>query len=305
MKTTWRAVIPAEPDPARSGVAVAAIFLNEGRYLAEWIDFHRLAGVSHFYLYDNGSTDDSLEVIGRYPSELVTVIPWRSFYRMVNNQESAYAHALSNFGAPYRWMALIDIDEFLYPTEGGSLMAVLDDYDDLPTLYVPHLNYGFSGHWQPAEGLVTEQYVYRGDFPPRQPEDIMNVGGKSVVDPARVSAIGVHVCHFDGVHEGPEVIFNELRMRGSPSDPAMYASDRLRINHYFTRSRAEFEQKLQGAVCYPGRSEQEKQDLKRERLALAAKLEREALRDDGILRIWANGGTSMSDRPRQRSRASA
>ena len=34
-------------------VAIVAIAKNEGLYIKEWIDFHRLVGISKIYLYDN------------------------------------------------------------------------------------------------------------------------------------------------------------------------------------------------------------------------------------------------------------
>ncbi|MBR0260666.1 MAG: glycosyltransferase family 2 protein [Selenomonadaceae bacterium] len=39
-------------------LAIVAILKNEGRYLKEWLDYHLSAGVDHFYLYDNDSTDN-------------------------------------------------------------------------------------------------------------------------------------------------------------------------------------------------------------------------------------------------------
>ena len=39
-------------------VSACAIFQNEAPYLKEWIEYHRLIGVEHFYLYNNGSTDN-------------------------------------------------------------------------------------------------------------------------------------------------------------------------------------------------------------------------------------------------------
>ena len=47
-------------------LAVVAILKNEGRYLKEWLDYHLLAGVDHFYLYDNDSTDNYKEIIAPY-----------------------------------------------------------------------------------------------------------------------------------------------------------------------------------------------------------------------------------------------
>ncbi len=72
---------PAPPrPPARehgSYLAVCSMFLNEERYLAEWIEFHLLAGVERFYLYDHESTDGSREVLAPYVEEgTVIVYDW-------------------------------------------------------------------------------------------------------------------------------------------------------------------------------------------------------------------------------------
>ena len=34
-------------------VAICAIFKNEEPYIKEWIEFHKIVGVDHFYLYNN------------------------------------------------------------------------------------------------------------------------------------------------------------------------------------------------------------------------------------------------------------
>ena len=47
-------------------LAVVAIFKDEGKYLKEWLDYHLLAGVEHFYLYNNDSSDDYQEVLAPY-----------------------------------------------------------------------------------------------------------------------------------------------------------------------------------------------------------------------------------------------
>ena len=58
-------------------LAVCAIYRDEGPYLREWVEFHRLAGVERFYLYDNGSTDEHEEVLRPYVEEgLVELNPW-------------------------------------------------------------------------------------------------------------------------------------------------------------------------------------------------------------------------------------
>ena len=55
-------------------LAVTAIFKNEGRYLKEWLDYHLFAGVEHFYLYNNDSSDNYAEVLAPYiEKNLVTL----------------------------------------------------------------------------------------------------------------------------------------------------------------------------------------------------------------------------------------
>ena len=39
-------------------LGIVAIFRNEAKNLREWIEYHRLAGVEHFWLYNHGSTDN-------------------------------------------------------------------------------------------------------------------------------------------------------------------------------------------------------------------------------------------------------
>ncbi len=58
-------------------LAVVAILKNEGPYLKEWLDYHLLAGVKHFYLYDNESPDNQAEVAKPYvEAGLVDYFPY-------------------------------------------------------------------------------------------------------------------------------------------------------------------------------------------------------------------------------------
>ena len=51
-------------------LAIVAIFKDEGKYLKEWLDYHLLAGVDHFYLYNNDSSDDYAEVLAPYVEKI-------------------------------------------------------------------------------------------------------------------------------------------------------------------------------------------------------------------------------------------
>lgn len=101
-------------------LAVTAIFKDEGKYLKEWLDYHLLAGVEHFYLYNNDSSDDYKEVLAPYIEKgFVTLTEWPGRLMMY----PAYSDALDKHRFDCRYMAFFDIDEFVYPkklTGGGG-----------------------------------------------------------------------------------------------------------------------------------------------------------------------------------------
>ena len=121
------------PTRGASGVAIALIVKDEARHIAEWAAFHHRAGVRHFLIYDNGGTDGTIErpARARCPETARTIVPWRQVLtdawlgREIHNQVLAYAHAASNFGGAFRWMAFIDADEFLVPKRAESIPGAL------------------------------------------------------------------------------------------------------------------------------------------------------------------------------------
>ncbi|MFO1089339.1 MAG: glycosyltransferase family 92 protein [Hyphomicrobiales bacterium] len=200
---------------------IAAIFRDEAPYLREWIEFHQLVGVKHFALYDNGSVDESHAVLAPYVQRgIVSVIPWNSFAAGQNAQRLAYAHALTNFGNRCAWMAFIDIDEFLFTENPVQLSEQMRAYEDVDVVHVGRYEFGPSGHAVQPRGLVLENYTERGHL-----TDVPKV--KSIVRPCCATAVGTH----------------RTLVRGGPARTREEARP-LRINHYFTKSEAEFRAKL-------------------------------------------------------------
>ena len=54
-----------DTDPVNY-LAICAIAKDEGPYLKEWIEWHLKNGVEKFYIYDNGSKDDTTTVLKPY-----------------------------------------------------------------------------------------------------------------------------------------------------------------------------------------------------------------------------------------------
>jgi hypothetical protein len=208
-------------------LSIGAIYRNEAPYLREWIEFHRLVGVERFFLYNNHSTDDHMDVLRPY-IEAGTVV-WEDFPGFPP-QLACYQQCVETHRDDTRWIAFIDIDEFLFSPTGRPLPEVLARYENWGGVGVNRVTFGTSGHEQRPSGLVLENYTRRIVHP-----DARKVAVKSIVDPRRaVRALDPH--HFEfrdgGLVDEAE---NPLDAQHSVTD----TSDVLRVNHYFTRSEEE------------------------------------------------------------------
>ncbi len=95
-------------------------FRNEAIYFAEWITYHRLVGVEHFWLYDDGSIDAWQSVLAPYLAEgVVEVLPLPEHHASgvptAVKQPGTFRDGLRRARGKARWVALIDADEFLLP----------------------------------------------------------------------------------------------------------------------------------------------------------------------------------------------
>ncbi len=216
----------------RYKLSIASVFQNEADYLKEWIEFHRIVGVEHFYLYNNESSDHYMEVLKPYVDKgIVELIQWpnlwpdRLFFE--GCQIFAYEDALSRARKESKWLALIDTDEFIFPTQGGSLLKYLDrNYDKFSGVAINWQCYGTSNViLQPGE-LMLEKLVLKA------PEnEFKNTWYKMIVKPKDVTqCASVHFCLFK---QGKYAV-------DTHKDPSIHShrfiyTDCLRINHYWFR----------------------------------------------------------------------
>jgi hypothetical protein len=218
-------------------LSICAILKNEGLYIIEWLEFHKIVGVERFYLYNNGSTDDVFEQVKPYIDR--GEIVWHDWPEQAG-QRSSYNHCLKHYREESEWIAFIDLDEFLFPSEEDDLKKVLEEYKEYPGIGVNWLCFGSSGHITKPGGLVTENFTRR----PTDEEPSAQHGGrmKSIVRPTQTIEAGT-VHHFIYVDKQRAVTENQQDFVGSRTP---YTSvKKLRINHYLTKSKEEFRIKSQ------------------------------------------------------------
>ena len=161
----------------------------------------------------------------------VTVQRWPVF----DPQVPAYNDCLRWHRHDSRWIAFIDVDEFLFSPTGRPLPEVLADYEDWPGVAVAWVMLGTGGHRTRPPGLVIENYLRRIE----QPDPVMNM--KSVVDPTRVAAsVSGHHCVYPYMSAVDE---NRFPVDGHTLVPP--SSERLRLNHYHYKSEEEYVAKFE------------------------------------------------------------
>ena len=231
-------------------VSICAIFKDEGCYLKEWIEFHKIIGIEHFYLYNNFSSDNYLEVLEPYiQAGKVTLIDWP----VPQGQMSAYQDCFNRFRDDTNWIAFIDLDEFIIPNMTYTLGEFLKNFEKRPAVLIYWRSFGASGLIdRDIKGLVVEDFKVCG----RKYENI----GKMIFNTAYILDINsekndyMHLMWggYKDIMLPPVNCFDKLVLKNIHILP--YDNLPVQINHYVTKSYHEFISKKskQGDAVYAG-----------------------------------------------------
>ena len=210
-------------------LAVCAIAKNEGPYFKEWIEWHHRQGVEKFYIYDNESTDGTKEVLAPYiESGLVEY----TYFPGQKRQLAAYDDCFERHRLEARWLAVIDLDEFIVPMKDKTIPEFLHRMEKFSVVEINWLCYGSSGAKTKEPGGVMERFRRHS-----LPEHRLNTHVKSIVDPRRV-------CTMVGCHEAARISGMAADSHGVPLTKGFRdrspQQDVIRINHYAIKSYEEF-----------------------------------------------------------------
>ena len=213
-------------------LAVCAIAKDEGPYFQEWIEWHLSQGVERFYIYDNESSDGTREILEPYIQKGIVVYKYWPGYR---RQLAAYDDCLENYRFDSRWIAFIDLDEFIVPIKDASIPDFLKRFENFAGVEINWLIYGSGGMKTKMPGTMMERFKRHS-----KPGHRLNRHVKSIVDPRRVFTM-------IGCHEAAKISGYIADSHGEPVRKnfreRVPQQDIIRINHYAVRSYEEFIEK--------------------------------------------------------------
>ena len=232
--------------------SLCLLIKNENEYLKEWLDHHEEIGIDHFYIYDNGSTVPVLETIKEYKDgyyvNKTTVIEWVGTFKHM--QHECYDHCLLHFGNETRWLGFIDTDEFM--TTNENINELLSEFEDDFCLWIPWELYNSNGHIDNPHKPQKEAYTTAIANP-------FGIYGKVFLQPFRTKKMYVHLAQpkskFDKIVNNTHIkhldSLYDLHMQyyGDGSDRRMF--ERIKCNHYMTRSFEEWYEKIRRGSCDP------------------------------------------------------
>ena len=224
----------------RYNVSITAIFRNEGEFLREWITYHQLIGIEHFYLYNNNSDDDSVQVLAPFIAEgSVTLIDFPEPYAQVK----AYKHSLKHHAHESSWIAFIDIDEFICLKRHDKIGQWIASYSRYASVILDWKIFGTSNIKQRTpNSLIIDQFTHSW-------RSCVNLG-KSIVNTAYTFDRGEFVHKFHARRHGltypPVDEFKNPIAHGVHPCRILRGESTAQLNHYWSRSLEDYEYKIIG-----------------------------------------------------------
>ena len=220
--------------------AICLLIKDENDYINEWLDWHINIGFNHFYIYDNESRVPIEESVEEWYKPYCTFVDFSGAHQ--NTQLECYADALEQYGKDVKWLAFIDTDEFIRPLTGEDINSFLARFETHDGLYVRWVVYNANGLWEKDDRPQRERFTRVSSKSPTRPF------GKSIIQPEKVKRMGTHfpagiLGQYDMV-DGNGHYIKSAFLDFSPGD-------KIVIDHYFTRSYDEWQEKAKRGSCDP------------------------------------------------------
>lgn len=217
--------------------SICSIFKDEAPYLKEWIEYHLIVGVDHFYMYNNFSSDNYLEVLSPYIEKgIVTLKNWP----VKQGQISAYEDFIKEKSKETKWVGFIDIDEFIVPNEMDNIKDFLAKFENRPTVLLYWKMFGTSGLINRKTGnLVTEDFTVCWEKYSDVSKVLFNT--KFVYDRSIDGNDALHhfmKCRFKNTILPPVNVYNKVCSH--LENPMRCEKLPVHLNHYFTKSYNEY-----------------------------------------------------------------
>jgi hypothetical protein len=199
------------PASYKYDLALLLTTKNDSSILEEYIKHYIWQGVEHFYIIDNGSEDNTKEMLSGYINNgLVSYYYYPEKYKQIENYNKVY-HLEARRDT--KWLIVCDSDEYIYNRfKGFTIRNYLDglDYNEVCAVTIPWKVFGSSGH-------STQPWSIRTAFLWRK-KDVGELS-KSIVNTSLTCELNIHYGYY------------------VPNTKIIESPNELALNHYAIMSK--------------------------------------------------------------------
>lgn len=229
-------------------LTLASCIRNEGKYLDEWLSYYIYQGVEHFYLNNDSSTDNTMEVLEPYIQKgYVTVYEGLRAQGIL--QGEFHDKIINEKKFETQWCCFFDVDEFFQGKQ--TIKELLPTFDDGVSAFELFWKfYGNSGHEKYEKKFMMERFTHYA-CPVKNPDMGDTRICKSIVrlkdiEPARsvhlfIPKTGIAI---NALFEDLSNVSWEKRLNDGP------ILENYWINHYYCKSREEYIEKINKGSCF-------------------------------------------------------
>ena len=110
-------------------LSMFTLFRDDYSLLRAWIDYYKLLGVEHFFLYYNGRVaSDVQKYMEQFDKDIYTLVEWD--YSKQKTQRMAINSAIYKYKSYTKWLAIFDIKEYIVC---DSLLDCVEKYNYMIT----------------------------------------------------------------------------------------------------------------------------------------------------------------------------
>ena len=165
-------------------ICLVGIFKNEHSGLEEWLEHYKAQGVDHFFLTDNGSSDEYMTVLHKYIKQgTVTLYVNATKHKQVQH----YNYFLKDL-FKYTWVIVVDLDEFLYARKRyNTIKEYLSSLDkNVNQVFVPWKMFGSNGLVQQPKRVMSS-FISRNEY-----KNKSLINGKCITRTTQLTEVGIH-----------------------------------------------------------------------------------------------------------------
>ena len=176
---------------------ISTIIKNESKYIVPWVDYHVQLGFNKIFIYDNGSSDRNIlieKLKSWIDAHIVHLIDWSFPYILpksgISGQTTQQNHSIYRLGKVCKWLALIDVDEFIVPIKHNKIVDMLKPFEtmNICAVSLECVWFGCNGMKQIDENNYLHQMTKR-----KTTSEGPYKRQKCIVIPSKIDVFSVHM----------------------------------------------------------------------------------------------------------------